>query len=80
VAYRSKHSPPPPNFYCFRALSHDTDEEDSKIFDFTAEAKSVTGRRLVEAHGFQAEVFIDDHADPAIHHYVVTRKGSVEIL
>jgi hypothetical protein len=35
---------------------------------------------LVEAHGFQAEVFIDDHADPAIHHYVVTRKGSVEIL
>ncbi len=66
--------------FCSRALPDDTHEEDSQDPQFHSEAKSVTGRRLLEAHGFRAQIFIDDHVDPAIHHYVVTRRDSVEIL
>ena len=43
-------------------------------------ARRVTGRKTLESGGFLAEIYENDQADPTVYHYVVTRKGSAEIL
>lgn len=52
----------------------------AKILNIRAGANKVVGKRTLEANGFIAELFVNDEANPPVHHYVVTRKGSVEIL
>ena len=51
----------------------------SKILHIRTGAKRVT-RKTVEAKNFLAELFVNDKIDPPVYHYVVMRKGSVEIL
>jgi hypothetical protein len=40
----------------------------------------VTSKKVIEANGFVAEFFQNAEPVAAVHHYVVMRKGSVEIL
>jgi hypothetical protein len=40
----------------------------------------VTSRKVIEANGFVAEFFHNDEPGATVHHYVVMRRGSVEIL
>jgi hypothetical protein len=52
----------------------------TKILPFRTEANKVTGKKTLEAHGLVAEFFQNEQSNPPTHHYVVMRKGSVEIL
>ena len=51
-----------------------------KILNFRTGADRVVGKRTLEVNGFIAEVFVNEKVDPPVHHYVVMKKGSVEIL
>jgi len=53
-------------------------EAGTQILEFPSRAKS--SKRMLQAHGFLAEFFVNEKVDPPVHHYVVMRKGSVEIL
>ncbi len=52
----------------------------TKILDFKTGANRVQPRKTLEAHGFRAEFFLNEKAEPPVYHYVVMRPGSVEIL
>ena len=51
----------------------------TKILEILTKANPVN-RKTVELHNFLAELFVNEETDPPVHHYVVMRKGSVEIL
>lgn len=53
-------------------------ESSTQVLEFPSRAKS--SKRLLQAHGFLAEFFVNEQEEPPVHHYVVMRKGSVEIL
>ena len=52
----------------------------TKVLYFSKGANRVQGKKTLEARGFLAEFFVNDRVDPPVYHYVVMRKGSVEIL
>lgn len=51
----------------------------TQVLEFRSGNKN-TSKRMLQAHGLVAELFVNPKVDPPIHHYVVMRKGSVEIL
>lgn len=54
-------------------------EPDTQVLEFRPKAKKPS-KRMLHANGFLAEFFVNEKVTPAIHHYVVMRKESVEIL
>lgn len=52
----------------------------TNVLDFRPVMKKAGSQRLIKADGFLAEFFVNTKVDPPVHHYVVMRKGSVEIL
>ncbi|HUS18227.1 MAG TPA: hypothetical protein VMZ25_01130 [Terriglobales bacterium] len=40
----------------------------------------MTGKKTLEAYGLVAEFFENLDSDPPIYHFVIMRKGSIEIL
>ena len=53
----------------------------TKVLDFKPEADRVQQKKkTLEVRGFIAEFFTNEKIDPPVYHYVVMRKGSVEIL
>jgi hypothetical protein len=52
----------------------------SKVLEFPSTRSGKHLRKTVEAFGYVAEFYADTQAEPVIHHYVVMRKGSVQIL
>ena len=51
----------------------------TNVLDFRVEKKRGS-QRMLEEFGYLAELFVNDKVEPPVHHYVVMRKGSVEIL
>jgi hypothetical protein len=58
----------------------DKTKRTTKILNFRTEARRVEGKRTLEADGFVADIFVNEQVDPPVHHYVVMKKGSIEIL
>ena len=52
----------------------------TKILEIHPGAKPVVTRKTVEVDNFRAEFFVNNQIDPPVYHFVVMRKGSVEIL
>ena len=44
------------------------------------EVRQLVSKKVIEADGFVAEFFQNDESGAIVYHYVVMRKGSVEIL
>lgn len=52
----------------------------NNILEFSTGANKVHPKRTLEVQGFVAEFFVNEKSDPPVYHYVVMRKGSIEIL
>ena len=52
----------------------------TKVLEFSTGANRVQPKKILEAHGFRSEFFVNEKTDPPVYHYVVLRPGSVEIL
>jgi len=51
-----------------------------QTLEFGTRADHVQQKRTLDIHGFIAEFFTNSEVDPPVYHYVVMRRGSVEIL
>jgi hypothetical protein len=49
-------------------------------FRIVASGSKTLVKRTLTSGGFEAEFFVDSKSEPAIYHYIVTRKGSADIL
>lgn len=52
----------------------------NNVLEFRTKVDRVQPKRTLEAHGFIAEFFVNEKTEAPVYHYVVMKKGSVEIL